>query len=141
MKIYKKIVRFILIFLAFISIFAISTTANASTRIPRSFRGTWEAKPTYTWQTKHINKNIAVPRTKMTVYSKSVYWKFTGYLPKQPGLKYDHKTRKLTLSKYSKHVATLKGHGPYRNNNLLTKDGSKLRLEFLGGVIVFSKAK
>ncbi len=137
----KRITQVVLLFLAFVGVFAISTTVNASTSLPRSFRGSWESKPTYTWQTKHINKNIAVPRTKLVVKSKSVYWKFTGYLPKQSGLKYDHKTRKLTVSKYSKHVATLKGQGPYRSYNLLFKMGSKLRLAYEGGAIDFSKIK
>lgn len=141
MKINSKMVWFLLLFLAFVGCFGISTSVKASSSLPRSFRGSWESKPTYTYQMKHINKNIAVPRTKLTVKSKSVYWRFTGYLPNQSGLKYNHKTRKLTVKKYFKGDATLKGRGPYRTINILTKIGSKLHLEFQGGAITFSKVK
>lgn len=125
----------------FIGIAAMGISADASTSIPKNFRGYWVAKPTYTWQTKHVKKNMVIPAVKISVHSKAVYWKYQGYLAKQSGTKYDTKMHKLKLVKYAQKEAILKGHGPFRELNILVKYHKQLHLGYQGGGFNFSKVK
>lgn len=115
-----------------------TTITQASTTMPKSYRGTWYAPAQYVSGMKHTKANIAMPAVKMSVHSKTVYWRFYGTLPKD-GFHYTHKTYKLTSTKYKQNTATLKGHGPYRNFNALSKEKSHLYLMFKGGNYIFHK--
>jgi len=106
---------------------AVTIPANASTkRIPKTYRGTWISKPVYTYQMKHVRKNMAIPKLQLKVTSKMVKYQFKGYLPKD----YDHKVHKLSIKKVNKHSVYLKGEGPFGSVNILAKLGKKLILAY-----------
>lgn len=122
--------------IAALTLIGMTTSSQASSTIPKSFRGTWYSNITYTDGMKHVPANIAVPKVKLSVHGKTVYWRWYGTL----GPHYNnHKTYKLTASNYQNKTVTLKGHGPYRTLNFLTKSGSKLFLMYQGGNIIFHK--
>ena len=71
-------------------------------------RGHWKAKPTYTWEKKHINKWMAIPAIDMKVTAKKAIWHYVGYLPK--GMGFNHKKHVLRMADS---YGMLKGHGPF----------------------------
>ncbi|MTV82656.1 hypothetical protein [Secundilactobacillus folii] len=119
------------------------TRAYASATIPKSYRGYWYEKPQYTWQERHTRKNMAIPAIKLAVHSKYVSWRYTGYLPKAPGVKYSHKLYRMHLIKYDRkgHQADLGGRGPFRSYNILTKSHGRLYLGYQGGQFTLKKLK
>lgn len=109
------------------------STVNAATTISKRYEGLWLSKPTYTYQMKHIKKNMAIPALKLAVHSHFVKWQFVGTLPTQPGSHYDRKVHKLYPEKADKQMVTLKGKGPFGTVNLLVRIGSKLQLGYQNG--------
>ena len=128
-------------FLAFVAID--STTNSASTvqassiSFPKKMRGHWKAKPTYTWEKKHINKWMAIPAIDMKVTAKKAIWHYVGYLPK--GMGFNHKKHVLRMADS---YGMLKGHGPFGSENSFERRGKKLILFYQhGGMITFNKVR
>lgn len=123
---------------------AINSTTNFASNVqassisfPKSMRGHWKSKPTYTDGKKHINKWMAIPAMDMRVTAKKATWHFVGYLPK--GMGYNHKRYVLRMSNSN---GILKGHGPYGQDNSFVKRGKKLILFYQhGGMIMFNRVK
>ncbi|MFC6181028.1 hypothetical protein [Lactiplantibacillus daowaiensis] len=107
-----------------------------SVTIAKSLRGTWISKPVYTYQMKHTKKNMAIPKMKMVIKSKTAKWQFQGYLPKG----YNHKAHTLTVSELSGDMYVLKGTGPFGKYNYLAKVGKTVHYAYQhGGEIVLHK--
>lgn len=109
----------------------------SSITIPKKMRGTWKSKPQYSFESKHINKNMAVPAMKMKVSAKKVKWHFIGYVPSG----YDHRSHIIRLVSLQNGQPVLKGHGPYRDDNYLQMSGKVLTLGYHGGFNNFTKVK
>jgi len=96
------------------------TPANAQAKIkrfPKSWRGTWYAKPLYTYQMKHIRKNMAEPRMKLVIRAKTIKWNWYGYLPHN----YDNRAYVMRIKPGKGVVPGLKGHGPHYGRTFLAK--------------------
>lgn len=142
----KKTKKFILalsliaaMFQAFIAINSATNSTNtvqaSSISFSKNMRGYWKSKPTYTWQKKHINKQMAIPAMDMKVTAKKATWNYVGYLPK--GYGFNHK--KYVLRMYSDGL--VKDHGPFNQENSFERRGKKLLLFYHGGMITFNRAK
>lgn len=121
---------------------AINSTTNFASNVqassisfPKSMRGHWKSKPTYTDGKKHINKWMAIPAMDMKVTAKKATWNCVGYLPK--GYGFNHK--KYVLRMYSDGL--VKDHGPFNQENSFERRGKKLLLFYHGGMITFNRTK
>lgn len=123
---------------AALGLISTTTISQASTTMPKNFRGTWYASAQYYSGKKHTKANMSIPAVKMSVHSKTVYWRYYGILPKGVSY-YTHKTYKMTCIKYAYENARLKGHGPNSNFNVLAKYKSHLYLGYTGGEYIFHK--
>lgn len=128
------------------AVFALETNTNnlgtnqvqaSSITIPKKMRGTWKSKPEYSFESKHIKKNMAVPAMKMKVSAKKVKWHFIGYVPKG----YNHQSHTIKLVSLQNGQVILKGHGPYRDDNYLRMNGKGLILDYHGGFNNFTRVK
>ena len=112
-----------------------SNVQASSISFPKSMRGHWKSKPTYTDGKKHINKWMAIPAMDMKVTAKKATWNCVGYLPK--GYGFNHK--KYVLRMYSDGL--VKDHGPFNQENSFERRGKKLLLFYHGGMITFNRTK
>ncbi|MCY9807386.1 hypothetical protein OXT66_07545 [Lentilactobacillus senioris] len=120
----------------------VCTSPVSAKTLPKSYLGVWISKPVYTYGTKHINKNMAIPKMKMSVTSKTVKYRFYGYLPQAPGVHYNKSIHTLKLKKAQKDFYTLSGKRPFGKFNYLAKVGKHLHYAYQnGGEIIFTKMK
>lgn len=116
-----------------LGISGICIPTDASTTIPSNYRGMWQSTPTYMYQRKHIKRNMAIPKLKVSVHPHYVKWQFVGYLPTAPGIHYNNKVYKLSPSAKDRLSITLKGHGPFGNVNILARVGHNLHWAYQNG--------
>lgn len=106
----------LLVILITVLIVVPGTTANAKSRgLPKSYQGTWHSKPIYTYETKHINKNIAEPRMKAVLHSKTIKWHWYGHSPKG----YTHKWHTMYVGSASYGTYKLTGAVPQGGNTFI----------------------
>lgn len=117
------------------------TNSEASSSIPKSWRGIWYSNITYTSDMKHVPANIAVPKVKMSVHSKTIYWRWYGTLGPHYNNRKVHKMKYVKWESNPSRTITiiLNGHGPFREQNALEKNGSHLWLMYQGGNNIFHR--
>jgi len=110
---------------------AIPASANT---LPKSYRGTWHAKPGYVWKTKHINKNMVEPRMKLVVHAKTIKWNWYGHLTKHDGRAYNRRVHTMRIGKKAGDAYTLRGHGPHDGMTYIYRfNAHKLQLAYEHG--------